>query len=92
MGEAIEEQAALAGARGEVDVAARLLGAVAASRADMEVVPLDPEDRKPMIASIKGRLGADAFEVAFNDGRSLGVEEMVAGAFAELRGASAAQA
>ena len=83
--------ASLAAARGEAERAARLFGAAAALAEAIGFAPAWPERgaHERAIASARAALGDDAFDAAFNAGRRLPREHVLAEVEAVLDAAAA---
>ena len=76
---ALEERAALATARGDVERAAEIFGAVSALRGRI-AIPVHPRGRSDFeadLAKASGALGSDQFEVASARGEQADTEEAV---------------
>jgi predicted ATPase/DNA-binding XRE family transcriptional regulator len=74
--------ARIAGAQGRADAAARLLGAAEALR-EGRGAALAPDDRRwhdDFLAELRGRLGGEAFTLAYATGRALTLDKIVADA------------
>jgi tetratricopeptide (TPR) repeat protein len=72
--------AAVAARRGQLAVAARLLGAAAALKqaVDVRLPALEAAERKEHVEQVRAALGEEAFADAWEEGRTLSQEEAVA--------------
>ena len=77
----LESPAETAGAAGQREQAARLLGTVAALRETIGVQP-EPGDVEEVVAAARAALGDEVWAAAFGAGRTLSLEQAVAEALA----------
>jgi non-specific serine/threonine protein kinase len=83
----LEEAGRVARARGQLERAARLLGAsdalCAATRSPMVWPFHDPADRERHVSAIRAGLGGKAFVAAYAEGKGLSLEQAIGCAFEE---------
>lgn len=84
--EGLEGLAALAGARGEAEQSARLLGAATQLRETLGTPQPEPErlDIEAAVEGVRASLGAEAWESAFLDGREQAIDQVIADALQDV--------